>query len=117
MKEHEVAQSYASLRKAIRRGDDKGAVTIAQGLVTGNVGELWRFLKAASSSEVSHTNQQTALIVKTLFDNWMLDQNPVFVVHAVLALAEAPKGTSAMDYISRRTAFTRAGAHWKMVKL
>jgi len=102
MKEHEVAQTYASLKKAIRRGDPKAAVTITQGLLVGNVGELWRFLKAAASSEVSHTNQQTAVFVKALFDNWMLDQNPVFVVHAVLALSDAPKGTSAMDYLSRR---------------
>jgi len=102
MKEHEVTQTYASLKKAIRRGDPKGAVTIAQGLLVENAGELWTFLKAAASSEVSHTNQQTAVFVKALFDNWMLDQNPVFVVHAVLALSDAPKGTSAMDYLPRR---------------
>jgi hypothetical protein len=100
MKEHEETQTYASLKKAIRRGDPKGAVTIARGLLAGNPGELWRFLKQAASSEVSHTNEQTTVLVKGLFDNWMLDQNPVFVVHAVLALTYAPKGTSAMDYLS-----------------
>ena len=41
--------------------------------------------------------------MKALFDNWTLDQDPVFIVHAVLALTDAPKGTSAMDYLSRRS--------------
>jgi len=103
IKEHEISQTYISLKKAIRRGDPVASVTIAKGLLETNVGELWRFLKASSSSEISYANQQTAIFVKTLFDNWMLDQNPVFVMHAVLALADAPKGTSAMDYLFRRT--------------
>jgi hypothetical protein len=29
-----------------------------------------------------HTNQQTATFVETLFDDWMLDQNPVLVAYA-----------------------------------
>src|ERR1700730_7913744 len=103
IKEHEVAQSYALLRKAIRRGDPKAAVAITHGLLAGNASELWRFLKQASSSDVSHTDGRAAVLVKTLFDNWTLDQDPVFIVHDVLALTDAPKGTSAMDYLSRRS--------------
>ena len=89
IKEHEITQTYVSVKKAIRRGDPVASVTIAKGLLETNVGELWRFLKLSSSSEISYTNQQTAMFVKTLFDNWLLDRNPVFVVHAVLALADS----------------------------
>jgi len=103
IKEHEVAQSYGLLRKAIRRGDPKAAVAITLGLLAGHASELWTFLKQASSSDVSHTDGHAAVLVKALFDNWTLDQNPVFIVHAVLALTDAPKGTSAMDYLSRRS--------------
>ena len=103
IKEHEVAQSYGLLRKAIRRGDPKAAVAITLGLLAGHASELWTFLKQASSSDVSHTDGHAAVLVKALFDNWTLDQNPVFIVRAVLALTDAPKGTSAMDYLSRRS--------------
>ena len=103
IKEHEVAQNYALLRKAIRRGDPKAAVAITVGLLAGHASELWAFLRQSSSSDVSHTDGHAAVLVKTLFDNWTLDQNPAFIVHAVLALTDAPKGTSAMDYLSRRS--------------
>ena len=40
---------------------------------------------AAASTEISHTEQKTVILVRSLYENW------------------APKGTSAMDYITRRT--------------
>ena len=45
IKEHEVAQTYDLLRKAIRRGDPKAAVAITHGLLAGHASELWAFLK------------------------------------------------------------------------
>ena len=58
---------------------------------------------AAESKEFSYTDHSTVIFVRTLYEIWTLDKNPVFAVHAVLALTSAPKGTSAMDYITRRT--------------
>jgi hypothetical protein len=101
--EHEVTEAYASLKRAIRRGDDRSAAQMVQSLLSSqDSGEVWEFLLTAASSEISHRDQQTVVVVRTLFDNWTLYKNPVFAVHAVLALISAPKGTSAMDYISRR---------------
>jgi len=104
MIEHEVTEAYASLKRAIRRGDDKSAAQMIQKLLSSqNPEEVWKFLLAAASTEISHTDQKAVILVRSLYENWTLDKNPVFAVHAVLALISAPKGTSAMDYITRRT--------------
>ena len=104
MKEHEVTEAFAALRRAIRRGDDKSAAQMIQKLLSSqDPEEVWKFLLAAASTEISHTEQKTVILVRSLYENWTLDKNPAFAVHAVLALISAPKGTSAMDYITRRT--------------
>jgi hypothetical protein len=101
--EHEVTEAYATLKRAIRRGDDRSAAQMVQNLLSSqDTGEVWKFLLTATSSEISYRDQQTVVLVKTLFDNWTLHKNPAFAVQAVLALISAPKGTTAMDYISRR---------------
>lgn len=104
MTEHEVTEAFASLKRAIRRGDDRSSAQMVQNLLCAqDPVEVWKFLLEMSSSEVSHTNQNTAVFARTMYENWMLHQNAAFAVHAVLALTLAPKGTSAQDYISRRT--------------
>jgi hypothetical protein len=102
--EHDVAEAFAAFRRAIRRGDDKTAAQIVQNLLSSQEpGDVWKFLITAASTEISHTDQKTVILVRSLYENWTLDRKPVFAVHAVLALTSAPKGTSAMDYITRRT--------------
>jgi hypothetical protein len=104
MMEHEVTEAFAAFRRAIRRGDDKSAAQMVQNLLSSqDPGEVWKYLLAAASTEISHTDQKAVILVRSLYENWTLDKNPVFAVHAVLALISAPKGTSAMDYIIRRT--------------
>lgn len=103
MKEHEAAEAIAALKRAIRRGDDRSAAQMVQNLLSSqDAGGVWEFLLATASSEISYTDQQTAILVRSLYENWALHHSPVFAVHAVLALISAPKGTSAMDYLSRR---------------
>ena len=102
--EHEIIEAYASLKRAIRRQDDRSAAQMVQNLLSSqDPVEVWKFLLDMASSGVSHTDQNTAVFVRTMYENWMLHKNPVFAVHAVLALSVANKGTSAQDYISRRT--------------
>jgi len=102
--EHEITEAYASLKRAIMRGDDRSAAQMVQSLLSSQDPEdVWKFLLAAASTDISYTEKQSVILVRSLFENWTLDKNPVFAVHAVLALISAPKGTSAMDYISRRT--------------
>src|SRR5882724_3707268 len=104
MIEHDVAEAFAAFRKAIRRGDGRSASQMVQNLLSSQEPEeVWKFLLAAASKEISYTEQNTVIFVRSLYENWTLDKNPVFAVHAVLALISAPKGTSAMDYITRRT--------------
>src|SRR5258708_6061227 len=104
MIEHDVAEAFSAFRKAIRRGDDKVASQMVQTLLASQAPEeVWKFLRAAASKEISYTDHNTVIFVRTLYEIWTLDKNPVFAVHAVLALTSAPKGTSAMDYITRRT--------------
>jgi len=102
--EHEVTEAFAALRRAIRRGDDRSAAQMVQNLLSSqNQEEVWKFLLAAASTEISYAEKQSVMLVRSLYENWTLDKNPVFAVHAVLALISAPKGTSAMDYIIRRS--------------
>jgi hypothetical protein len=104
MKEHDVIEAYAALKRAIRRGDDRSAALMVQNLLsTQDAAEVWKFLLTTASSEISYRDQSTAVLVRSLYDNWALQKDPVFAVHAILALIAAPKGTSAMDYITRRT--------------
>ena|SRR5271168_752714 len=104
MKEHDVTVAYTALKKAIRRGDYRSATLMVQNLLaTQDPAEVWKFLLTSASSEISHNDQLTPISVRTLYENWELTKNPVFAVHAVLALIPADKGTSAMDYITRRT--------------
>jgi hypothetical protein len=104
MIEHDVAEAFATFKRAIRRGDEKSASKMVQNLLSSQEPEeVWKFLLAAASTEISYTDQNTVILVRSLYQNWTLDRNPVFAVHAVLALTSAPKGTSAMDYITRRT--------------
>ena len=104
MKEHEVTEAFAALKRAIRRGDDRSAAQMVQDLLSSqNEGEVWKFLLMTASSEISYRDLQMATLVRSLYENWALHHCPVFAVHAVLALMSAPKGTSAMDYITRRT--------------
>jgi hypothetical protein len=104
MKEHDVTEAYAALKRAIRRGDHRSAALMVQNLLaTLDPAEVWKFLLTSASSEVSYIDQSTAVLVRSLYENWALQQDPVFAVNAILALISAPKGTSAMDYITRRT--------------
>jgi hypothetical protein len=103
LKEHEVTEAFAALKRAIRRGDDKSAAQMVQNLLSSQDPEdVWKFLLAAASTDISYAEKQSVILVRSLYENWTLDKNPTFAVHAVLALTSAPKGTSAMDYITRR---------------
>jgi hypothetical protein len=102
--EHDVIEAFTSLKRAIRRGDQRSGAQMIQNLLSSqDTLEVWKFLLEMASSGVSYTDQNTAVFVRTMYENWTLLPNPVFAVHAVLALSVANKGTSAQDYISRRT--------------
>ena|ERR1051325_8211931 len=94
---NEVRQNYAALTAAIRRGDSIRAIRLALPLLGQEQFRFWNFIKLSASSDISYTGHTTVLTVSALFDNWAIDHNPAYVAHAVLALCEAPKGTSAAD--------------------
>ena len=100
--EHETQAAYDSLKRAIKGGRDRDAAQMVRNLLSVDSKEAWKFLLTAASSEVSHTDKQTAVFVRTMYENWREYENPVFSVHAVLALISAPKGSSAQDYVVRR---------------
>jgi hypothetical protein len=103
MTEHEVKAAYDSLKKAIKGARDRDAALMLRNLLSVDPNELWKFLLTGASSEISHTDKETAVFVRTMYENWRLYQDPVFAVNAVLVLISAPKGASAQDYILRRT--------------
>jgi hypothetical protein len=60
---------------------------------------LWSALRASASEDISYTEHHLVTLVSALFSNWVHKKNPAFIAHAIVALCEAPKGTSANDLI------------------
>jgi hypothetical protein len=93
---------FNNLKKAIRTGQTKNAILIALTLIgteTKAGMALWSALRASASEDVSYTQYHLVTLVKDLFNNWMHNENPAYISHAIAALCEAPKGTSAADLL------------------
>jgi hypothetical protein len=93
---------FNNLKKAIRTGQQKTAIMIALTLIGADAKDgmaLWSALRASASEDISYTEGHLVMLVRALFNNWMHEKKPAFIVHAILALCEAPKGTSAADLL------------------
>jgi len=95
--EQEVQQAFKNLRSAIRGNRTDTASELVRSLLSRNAAETWRFLLTSASSDVSYQDLQTPVTVRTLHDNWVKENNPVYAVHAAIVLTQAAKGTSAGD--------------------
>lgn len=94
----------SALQKAIRRGREREALYWASQLDKAGFGlYVWRRLRIIASEDVGLADNDTVLLVNTLYENWLEARGRVssevmktrwprlFVTHAVLLLARAHK--------------------------
>jgi len=96
-----MGEVASALQKAIRRGDERGALFWATEIdLAGYAGYAWKRLRIISSEDVGLADTGAAIAVRVLYENWKeqkakKDDNPgfarVFLIHAVMVLVRAPK--------------------------
>jgi replication-associated recombination protein RarA len=94
----------SALQKAIRRGDERGALFWASELdLAGFGGHVWKRLRIIASEDVGLADTCVAVAVRALYDNWRelskkkdepAGHYHVFLLHAVCLPARAPKSRS-----------------------
>ena len=98
---YNCGEAASAMQKCIRRGLERDALFWATELDRSNFGEyVFKRLRIIASEDIGPADTLTALLVRTLYDNWR-DQRKkddsrhaperLFLVHAVLALCRAQK--------------------------
>jgi replication-associated recombination protein RarA len=99
---HLCGEATSALQKAIRRGEERDALYWATELELAGYGNyVWKRLRIIASEDVGIADPSATVLVRALYDNWKedskaKDERPgargrLFLVHAVIALARAPK--------------------------
>jgi replication-associated recombination protein RarA len=98
---HTCGEATSAMQKEIRRGRDREALYWATELALAGFGNyVWKRLRIIASEDVGLGEQMMAVLVRTLYENWEQQRKHdkgdeatanLFLVHAVLALARAPK--------------------------
>jgi replication-associated recombination protein RarA len=87
----------SAMQKAVRRGKEREALFWASELaLAGYENYVWRRLRVIASEDIGLADTTAAIAVRALYENWLemkkakVDE-PLFLIHAVLLLARAPK--------------------------
>jgi replication-associated recombination protein RarA len=97
----------SALQKAIRRGDERGALFWASELdLAGYGGYVFKRLRIIASEDVGLADTDAVIATHVLWQNWLEakrakndDPMPLFLAHAVLLLARAPKSGIAVHAV------------------
>ena len=92
--EREIENAYNELRRLLQGGQGLNAVKQALGLARSDAAKLWNCLKAYISTDLNYRDTSQLLVVNALYNNWVQDQNDIFIAHAVLTLVNATKNRS-----------------------
>jgi replication-associated recombination protein RarA len=99
---HLIGEVTSAMQKAIRRGKEREALYWATELDLAGFGNyVFKRLKIIASEDVGIADPNATLIVRSLYDSWTeARKNPdekdkffprLFLIHAVIVLARAPK--------------------------
>ena len=98
---HLCGEAASALQKEIRRGHEQEALYWATELdLAGFGGYVWKRLRIIASEDVGLADTSAAVTIRVLNDNWIemrkADKDDplnaaIFLVHAVILLARAPK--------------------------
>jgi hypothetical protein len=89
--EQSIHETVANIKLAIRRRDAKAAVAQLNGLPVTELDAIWSALREWSVSETRLPDNDTLVVVKTLFDNYQLEPKKEFIERALSVLAYAVK--------------------------
>lgn len=92
--ELEIENAYNELRRLLQGGQSLNAVKQALGLAHSDAVKLWNCLKGYISTDLNYRDTSQLLVVNALYNNWVQDQDDIFIAHAVLTLANATKNRS-----------------------
>jgi replication-associated recombination protein RarA len=95
----------SALQKEIRRGNEYEAVYWATELVTTNPNMLWKRLRIIASEDIGPADPTATIVIDALKRNWdsitrRNGASRLFLVHAVLHLARAPKSRTVDDLLT-----------------
>jgi hypothetical protein len=99
--EREINDAYRDLHRMLKLGQIKNAVDQAVRLANQDETRLWNYLRAYPSTDIGYREVHPLLVVNVLWNNWQAEKELSFVSHAVLTLANAPKGESALDFYTK----------------
>jgi len=98
---HLCGEVASALQKSIRRGHEQEALHWASELdLAGYGGYVWKRLRIIASEDVGPADSGVAVQIRVLYENWVearkaKEDDPlnaaIFLVHAVILLARAPK--------------------------
>jgi hypothetical protein len=97
----------SALQKAIRRGDERGALFWASELdLAGYANYVWKRLRIIASEDVGLADVDAVIAVRVLYENWQEARKakdegamPLFLAHAVCLLARAAKSGIAVHAV------------------
>lgn len=96
----QLGECVSALQKAVRRGDEQGALTWAVEIDQSGFGSmLWSRILVITSEDIGIAEPHLPAVIRSLYDNYQTfvkRNNPnmperLFVVHAVMLLARAKK--------------------------
>jgi len=95
----------SALQKEIRRGNEYEAVYWGTELATTNPNMLWKRLRIIASEDIGLADPTATIVVDALKRNWdsitrKNGASRLFLVHAVLHLARAPKSRTVDDLLT-----------------
>src|SRR5258708_1622936 len=89
--EQSIHETVANIKLAIRRRDAKAAVAQLNTLPVTELDAIWSSLREWSVTETRLPDNDTLVVVKTLFDNYQLEPKKEFIERALSVLAYAAK--------------------------
>lgn len=99
--EKEIEKNYIDLRRMLNTGKTVEAMKLAVNLAKIDDARLWKFLREYISADINYKESTPLLVINTLHESWMIDNNPSFLVQAILILAGAPKTDSALNFYNK----------------
>lgn len=96
---YDAYECVSQVQKSLRRGQEEQAVFFALELDNSGYTEwVWRRLRICASEDVGIADPLAVLTVRALYDNYLTEKRKdskakggLFLTHAVIALARAPK--------------------------
>lgn len=97
-KDYDFFEASSAFQKSIRKGDEKVAVYFGTEIAaSGYAKYLWKRMMIIASEDIGLANDNCAILVNTLYNNWQFiveknhEDGIIPILHAILALVRSKK--------------------------